>query len=386
MQSDLNSINGIELVQPKHLFMVAHGQGRVWSPREFATTHLDCLRPHEKAFFRDQLMSLSDVVPQGMDVPQVRSAGIPQIGEYRRVLRSGARSAYDPVSKVQFKGCRPIATAAFPSWEVGDDFELHIKTIPFGVLTDENVMRELMAFTFLKANNLLAPHTPLAVFQYEKDCCCVVFNVKSPLRAEALIDDFLLRSHDILRLNERAFELPNREVGLHTSDAEGYRDQKIQYLLAMQFAGGFRGILNSNIGNDVVHDGAFLGICDLDTFTLEPVPTTANDSNWERFITRCVLEAIKSSLPLLVWLDIADKSSLTGALAECFSAKSVFFKQYRCELINRSTRTGASETKMNRLVEKALRMPMSTALLEELIPNAITFGSFKKDSFYTPHH
>jgi hypothetical protein len=279
-----------------------------------------------------------------------------------------------------------VDAAAFPSWEIGEDFELYIKTIPFGVLTDENVMRELLAFVFLKSHSLAAPHTPVVIMQYGKDSCCVVFRVQSPQRAEALVDDQSLRTHDFIRLASRNIPLPNREARLKGVDEHSYRAAKVHYLLEMQFHGGFRGILNSNIGNDVVNLNDFVGVCDLDTFTIEEVPKRGGDASLDRFVTRCILEAIKSSLPLLTWLDMKDEESINEALAESYKAHSSFFQDYRAGLTKRLIHVGAKNDTIEDRIENALRIPLAAELLTELIPNSITFNGFKSNSFYTPHH
>lgn len=73
-----------------------------------------------------------------------------------------------------------------------------------------------------------------------------------------------------------------------------FSKEKADLLTRMNFAGGFRGILNSNIGNDIIYKNNFY-ICDFDTFCVIEVPKNPTKDFLRAYIVWCVIELLKSS-------------------------------------------------------------------------------------------
>src|SRR5262249_34565414 len=126
------------------------------------------------------------------------------------------------------------------------------------------------------------------------------------------------------------------EVGLDGLDLVGYVEAKARRMLEWHLAGGFRGILNSNIGNEIVgidplhpNEVAFI---DFDSFCLVPTPTAPSEEEVYRFLLRASLEALRASLPIAA-LVIGPGGDLEGdsyrrRVIGTFEHRSSFFANY----------------------------------------------------------
>src|SRR3989344_5222902 len=88
------------------------------------------------------------------------------------------------------------------------------------------------------------------------------------------------------------------EVEVNGINPNWYAYQKARQLTRMNFNGGFRDLLNSNIGNDILYQDG-LALCDFDTFHVVDIPRVPNKDFLRKFILQSFVEAVKSSLPII---------------------------------------------------------------------------------------
>lgn len=364
--------------------------GRVVPARSFAAARLDLLDTAEADLVRQGLAELPDR-PPALGGPWVRT---PRLADGRRQLaarRAGARSAYLPAAGLKLKACRPEA-AGFPEWGLGEDFELEVREIPFGVLTTAGAMRELLAYCFLCLHRLPAAGRPLAVFEYAgngSDTAGHALLTATPVdeRLEARLDCRGLTLHDVVR-RARAGDTRPREVRLAGMSRRRYVEDKVELLLGLHLHGGFRGLLNSNIGNDVVHRDRLLALCDFDTFRLRPLPAAGDASELRRFTCHCVIEVVKSSLPLIDFIDLQPtdgEAELGPLLVARYRAGSRLFRRYRARFLAAAAARGWPLPALRRHFEEALALPVVRTVLQEIVPNAYTARRLDPESHYVPH-
>jgi hypothetical protein len=359
-------------------------RGRVVGARAFADEHLSIVAPNEQAILRQCRRWLSAVAPPELPAPMVRS-GLPRVdGKSLPAIRRGARSAFVPHLGLKLKGCRP-EPATFPSWKIDEQRRVKVVDIPFGVLQADGVVRELLGYCFATCHGLATPTIPVAVLEYGDvngdGRFCLVSRGEDGERAEARIDCDRVTVHGLLRLH-RAGHLCGREAGLAGFDTIRFVRRKSHALIAMHFAGGRRGVLNSNIGNDVLSDGTFAGLCDFDTFHVEPLPRPDDAEGIGRFVFTAWLEVLKGSLPIIDYCD--DGSG--RALAACYRRHSSLFAIYREEFMRAAAKVDWDTTVVEAAIADTLESPIATELLRELVPNADTMARFTADAWYVPHN
>jgi hypothetical protein len=106
-------------------------------------------------------------------------------------------------------------------------------------------------------------------------------------------------------------------VGLNTA---WYADQKGRWLAELHFRGGFRGLLNNNVGNDIIQSHPrgrhrFL-LRDFDSFQLIPIPPAPSREFLHAFAVQCVVEVVKGSLPILEFVSAAERAFESTAFLE----------------------------------------------------------------------
>lgn len=387
MQSDLRSETP-RLRESREILLYSTG-GRVVPARSFAAAHLHLLSPAEQRVVREHLASLADE-PPALGGPWVRTPRLADGRDQLPARRAGARSAYLPEAGIKLKACRP-EEATFPEWELDEELRLQVNQIPFGVLTPGGAMREILAHCVLRHLGLPRAGRPLAVFEYtangDRPGCALVTAVPVDERLEARLDCGGLTLHDLVR-RARCGRAPCREVRLSGLSRRRYVEAKVGLLLALNLAGGFRGVLNSNIGNDVIHRGELAALCDFDTFRLRPVPRAGEAQELRRFTLRCFIELLKSSLPLVGYVDLppaAREEELGPLLAAHYRAGSSLFRRYRRRFLEEAAARGWEPAAVRRHVEEALATPVARELLQELVPNAYTARRLKAESYYVPH-
>jgi hypothetical protein len=114
-----------------------------------------------------------------------------------------------------------------------------------------------------------------------------------------------------------------------------YVEAKSQLLCDMHFHGGFRGVLNSNIGNDVLlrraQGSIELCLCDFDSFHLMQIPDQPDDRFLEEFALRAMIETIKGSLSICDYVEVADETptaEIAAILGRVYFEKSSLWRAY----------------------------------------------------------
>lgn len=378
------------LREPEELLLYS-AEGRVRSPREFAREHLTLLAPAEATLVAEGLEALV-AEPAEFDRPLLRTARYADGERQVPARRGGARSAYLLArSEIKIKGCRPEA-ATFPHWDLDDRFELHVGTIPFGVMTAEGVMRELLAHCFEHHHGLPRAGRPLAVFEYVSVedgplGFALVSQVPGDARLERFIDCDGLTLHDLIRRKRRGLPVGG-EVKLRDLDRRALVERKAALLAAYNFGGGFRGLLNSNIGNDVIRDGRLHSICDFDTFRRVSVPAAADRRGIWLFTIHTFIELLKSSLPFVDYLDFdgVARERIHAELADHYRGNGSLFQAYELRFRRCAKDRGWPPDLVSEAINEALATPIAFELLQELIPNSHTARQVKLTSHYTPHY
>ena len=363
--------------------------GRVIPPQEFAHRHRHLLAPSEDALLGAELEHLSNDPPE-INRPLLRTPRLADGALTLAARRGGARSAYLPDRDFKIKACRPEETT-FPHWELDENFELQVGEIPFGVMTRTGILRELLASCFEHHHGLPSTGRHLAVFEYGPEDgsmgAALLSHVPGDQRVELFIDTGDLTLHDVIRLARRGL-LPGEEVELAGLSRQEFVRTKADRLLAYNFGGGFRGLLNSNIGNDVIRDGHLHSLCDFDTFRLLEVPQAGDDEAIRHFTLRAHVELIKSSLPFVTFLDLegASRDEVHHALRTHYREHSTFFHEYTQGFRHRAEDLGWDPQIVAKAVDDAHSTPIAFELLQELVPNTWTASRVQVDSHYVPHN
>ncbi len=276
-------------------------EGQVLPIQAFIENNLHLLSEHEQGIVRDQLalFPAEQGIPGLLRVPLARSKWIGSGGRAISALRGGGRSAYLPEEQVYLKGCKPAQEAReyFNLVWNFDAQKLETRGEPQGVLSAEDVMRELLAHAFLRRHGLPALQAPLCVFAYL-------------WQGQARGFCLAMRSGEDLRLENRAdvenipFSEQNRQAGFAGVDFGWYARRKARILAEMHFAGGFRNYTNCNFGNEVVAAGTGGGdelyLLDYDKFFVLDVPRQPDTDFIHRFYTCAFIELLESATPLVL--------------------------------------------------------------------------------------
>ncbi len=324
--------------------------GETFGVAEFAAAHQGLLNQLEASIVargRDLLLDRSSV-PSDLATCLTRSCDIPSSSKPTlHVSRSGARSAYWRERSLKLKGCRPTSDGATFPLEVlpfGARRITHVR-VPFGVMRAEGVMREILAYCFLTQNGMPVHSTPVCVWEYRTSGrslgYCLVLRTKGEERAEQFIDYPACSLGDIVKPLRDKARAPvhgpfGSELRLRGLNLWKYLDQKAECLARLHFAGGARGVLNSNIGNDVLVRNAVgdldVYLCDFDTFSVMPVPAGPREPFLEAFTLRCLVEVVKGSLSILDYVDLprdcspADRGQYLG---EVYFQRSSCWRAYK---------------------------------------------------------
>jgi len=355
--------------------------GEVISVKEFVRKNQDVLSGGERKFLEEEMINYTEKMCK-IKTPFSRTADFFNGKKTIHAQRGGTRSAY--IDGMKIKGCRP-ADATFPHWDIGRDFKLKVQAVPFGVLTRRNVIREILAYFFMKQHDIAPSSEPSSVFYYKpkgKDYnYALLQNITSDDRLEAFIDCSNLTVHDLIRLKKNGVS-GGREVELKGIDKKAYIKKKVNLLIKFNFNGGFRGILNSNIGNDVIRDGVLHSICDFDTFTISPLPQAQEDIRC--FTIIAFLELIKTSLPFVDFIN--KEKHLHRTLSDYYRRNSTLYRMYYNSFLEQAAYLGWNIDFVKNCVDDTFNTPLSFELLQELIPNSHTYKSFNYDSVYVPHN
>jgi len=367
-------------------------RGRVHALRDFVDARIGMLHDVEQALIAERFDDLAASAPRELSMPLVRTQRLHTGAPATSAIRRGTRSAFIPSLELKLKGCRP-EPAAFPAWELDEQYRIRVVQIPFGVLRAESVMREVLGYCCVRRLGLTVTSVPVAVMEYADVPTDARFALVSRLvhdhRIESRLDCGGLTLHALLRLHAspRASELLGREAGLTGMDRRRYAEAKTDWLIALNAAGGFRGILNSNLGNDVVEGADLAGLCDFDTFAVHAVPDRSDTDGIRRFVHLAVLELIKTSLPFVDFMDVSHlaREDACATLACYYRAHSSICRAYEPKLLRTAASLGWDGDLVQSEMDAAYRTQAAGELLKELIPNSMAFQEFRSDSWYVAH-
>lgn len=366
-------------------------EGTVHQVADFAVAHADLLSAHES----DLICSCSNWLADLTSHQKVATTCLTASRNLRisncpalSAQRSGARSAFWSEQSTKFKGCRPVLDGeVFPLESLPFGAEKIVSSqIPFGVMRAEGVMREILAYCFFRSHQLPVHSTPICVYEYDGPAgnigYCLVYRSVGEERAEGFIDYPNKTVADIIKAQEE-------ETGGDFSTAVGaelnvkglnlwwYVDQKARLLSSMHFAGGFRGILNSNIGNDVLirdESGVFsLLICDFDTFRIVDVPENPAQSFVSAFALQCLVEVAKGSLSILQYVHLAKDCSPTEraeALGGVYFRKSSLWRAYERLFLRHAEDRGWHESSVITALQHARRTEAFADILASCVLNS----------------
>lgn len=387
MQSDVTKLDNLQLKEGENIYLYSI-DGGILLVKEFAERNLDLLSDLEQALVRKHLHDVPDELFL-LASPLVRSQKYSNGKLKMAAKRAGARSAYLPDLGLKIKGCRP-EDKIFPEWDVDKEFNVVVGELPFGVLTAEAVMREFLAYCFMQEYRILSSSVPLNVFEYRPNRKFMnyglVSRVTDDTRVEGFIDCSGYTLHDVVGL-KKAGRLKGHEAGLKGLNTQDYVEKKTDLLISVNFRGGFRGILNSNIGNDVIRDGK-LYICDFDTFRVSETPKKEDRESIRLFVYHSFIELIKTSLPFVDYVEFGNDNPeiVHSALANYYMANSNLYREYNKKFMRVSKTIGWDVKFTEECIDEAFKTKISFELLQELIPNSYTLKNFKESSFYVPHN
>jgi hypothetical protein len=323
--------------------------GKTYSIAEFSEKHKHLLSKFEQALLDECRAFFAKInVPKRFNKCLTRSIEFARSKTPSfRADRSGGRSAYLAAQKLKLKGCRPVLD--------GTDFPIEIlpfgaekisyERIPFGTMRAESVMREILAYCFLRHNGLPVHSTPICVYEYSSnvDSCgyCLVSKTEGEVRLEEFIEYPKCTVEDVAQAQANGQQMiADCVIGseLHLRDVNiwWYVEQKSKFLIEMHFKGGFRGILNSNVGNDVIvtnEDGGLeMFLCDFDTFRLVPIPERPDMTFQKGFALQCMVEVAKGSVSILEYVDLGldcTHLQIADELGKVYFNKSCLWRSYR---------------------------------------------------------
>jgi hypothetical protein len=309
-------------LESKPIIRLIPARGEVLAPRDFAGRFANLLSESEQAFLQTSKGLLGDEaeIPPPLRAPLIAAEQMREAKPDGIVtLTSGARSAIWEKQRIQFKGCRPVGGATFPFESIPWGGDQIVRTrIPFGVMTAEAVQRELLGCCFCKARQIPYAVTPICVYAYSGGTrsgqFCLVMRVPEGRRVESFLR---MNSMPVSELVSTACaddaRLVGSEVTLEGLNSRWYADQKARWLAELHSAGGFRGVLNSNMGNDVIQTlpdvQRRLLLCDFDSFKLVEMPAAPSGDFLEALALQCVVEVVKGSLPILHYVPVPLASS-----------------------------------------------------------------------------
>jgi len=123
-------------------------------------------------------------------------------------------------------------------------------------MTAEAVSRELLGYCFCKAHGIPCATTPICVFGYSGGLAanrfCFVLKLAGGVRAEASLDRNSLPVSELVSPSADSTIVIGSEVAMVGLNTAWYADQKGRWLAELHFRGGFRGLLNNNVGNDII--------------------------------------------------------------------------------------------------------------------------------------
>ena len=184
------------------------------------------------------------------------------------------------------------------------------------------------------------------------------------------------------------------ELNVRSINLWWYVEEKSRFLAAMHFHGGLRGILNSNIGNDVFFrdqgGNPRFYLCDFDTFRLVRVPEKPREGFLKAFALQCIVEVIKGSFSILEYVNLpADCSSTQRAeiLGSVYFPKSSLWRSYQRRFFAIARRLGWDQASVGAAFEQAKTIEPVADLLSGCVLNSHYVRRTSRDrGVYYPHN
>lgn len=364
---------------------------KVFSIKEFVDLYINKtnLSETEKKLLKKS--NLSDTIPECVKKVTTRAKWLKKRkSEIMEMRRAGERSAYWENKKIKFKGCNPPEKELkFPTELTffGKE-EVTIEKIPFGILTAEQVIREILGYTFFSKFGLSTNIKPLGIHSQGYG-----FSLVEETKEETRIEYFLefadqkisqLVNIDCARKRLHLSHELETEVKLNGINIIRYAYDKAKILVSMNFNGGFRGLLNSNIGNDVIklnNTGELqLFLCDFDTFAIVDIPEKPTKDFLKRFFLQSFVELAKSSLPII---DIVENSD---DAIEKYRVISTLYSVYKREFYGKAKEKGWDIDLLKEIEEWVMSTPIFKRTVCEIVP---TYEKIRKlpdrEPVYKPH-
>lgn len=274
-------------------------KGKVYFIDQFAKQNLDLLAPHEQ----EVIMTNIDVFPKEKNispflrVPWTRSEWLRKSEKIDIVNRGGERSAYHPLWKINFKGCRPVEKEREYRnmvWNF-ESSKLMSSSEAYGVLAARDIMSEILAVAFMHQHKIANIQMPTCIYEYFSGNKSLGYSLaiacESDFRIENLVDD----------IENISYSNDNRQIGFTGIDFNWYCQQKVDSMITSHFNGGFRNYTNCNYGNEIVvlENGKASGIyfTDFDKFFLIKIPQKPDYDFLKKFYLTCFIELAESSTP-----------------------------------------------------------------------------------------
>jgi hypothetical protein len=382
--------------------------GQVYSISRFVSGNLDAL---DNGLERDMVGGMSDRLARETDIPAALGRCLCRSEEFAisarphcLATRSGARSAYWQEQNFKLKGCRPVLDASqYPLERLPfGAMAIEHTHIPFGILSRQGVMREILAYCFLLKHGVPPQGTPVCVYEYvhhgRPHGFCLVSKTVGETRLEEFVEYPELTVADLIAARTAALrggQPWGSELNLRTLNIWWHAEQKSRLLIAMHFAGGHRGILNSNIGNDVVvlaaeHGPATIYLCDFDSFTVLAVPDRPSWDFLKAFVLQCLIEVVKGSVSILEYLEMPEDllpAERGTTLSRVYFAKSSLWRAYERRLFASARTKGWDAALVQRAVDEAVRSEALADVLGECVLNSHSLRMLDRNrGVYYPHN
>ena len=403
-ETDLSKIK----LQEEPVLHLYECQGFGYPIQEFANKHLNILNDYEQEIVKkafNVLPSTKDI-PKLLKTPKTRSKWLSKNHSNSiLVKRCGARSALWEEHKVIFKACRPVRQADFPSENLPFGAEnITYSRISFGVLSAEGVMREILAFCFFKIHQLPIHRQPLCVYEYKKSGVLLGYALVLKIKTEERLEHYLeypeytisdLITAYVIRKQTGFRGILGHEVNLKGINKLWYVEKKSTILCDMHFYGGFRGLLNSNLGNDIIgfnnSRAEEFYVCDFDTFKVVQIPVELSRDFLKAFLLQCFIEVLKGSLPII---DCVDNGNEDDPAKTVEQVKNIYFKvsalwrSYKRKFDIKVKKLGWDEGLVSEIFFEVQETPAFITTILDCVPNTYTLKRSKKieDSMYTPHN
>ena len=377
--------------------------GKVHSIYEFAENKSGLLDKKEFSIIEKQKEYLKLIsIPYIFHKCITRSSELAISHEYVLMKRNGARSAYDEQNKLKFKGCRPEIhnNSTFPVENI-DYFKKTIKysEIPFGILSEEGALREILGYCFCILHSIPVSHEPICIYEYFYEnqtigFCILLKSLVGEKRIEQLVEYPDLSLKHLIEIKTQKLKKINLLIGselrIFGINVNDYSRMKAELLIKLHFNGGFRGILNSNIGNDIIDNTNNLFVCDYDTFNVIEFPTQIDQSFLNNFVLSCLLEVFKSSISILDFVVFKENLSLMDKniiLFGKYKEKSTLWKYYWTVFMQMTNQMKWDNEMIEIAVENCLATEAFHKIISLVLPNNSEINSIVQNrTVYYSHN